>query len=104
MSDEWCTIKGFNISRPFDHSLFAPDLTPIYEICNSRKSINRPLISHERGLKQEEEEKMNGRRREGEGESAPTRPPPEFFTPPEHAGILPNFHGTPEFCPSSMGC
>ncbi|PKU63094.1 hypothetical protein MA16_Dca024523 [Dendrobium catenatum] len=70
MSDERCTIKGFNISRPFDHSLFDRDLTPIYELCHSRKTINRPLISHERGLKQEEK-KNNRRRREGEGESAP---------------------------------
>ncbi|PKU83812.1 hypothetical protein MA16_Dca010905 [Dendrobium catenatum] len=53
MSDERCTIKGFNINRPFDHSLFAHDLTSIYKLCHSKKSINRPLISHERGPKQE---------------------------------------------------
>ncbi|PKU71760.1 hypothetical protein MA16_Dca008289 [Dendrobium catenatum] len=61
MFDERCTIKGFNISRPFDHSLFSPDLTPIYELCQSRKSINRPLISLERGPKQEEEKKKRSR-------------------------------------------
>ncbi|PKU80213.1 hypothetical protein MA16_Dca005744 [Dendrobium catenatum] len=73
MSDERCTIKGFNINSPFDHSLLAPDLTPIYELCHSRKSINRPLISHERGTqarRREEEVKKKIRRREGEGEIA----------------------------------
>ncbi|KAI0512230.1 hypothetical protein KFK09_012868 [Dendrobium nobile] len=48
MSNERCTIVGFNIGRPFDHSLFAPDLTPIYGSCHSRKSINSALISHEK--------------------------------------------------------
>ncbi|PKU80271.1 hypothetical protein MA16_Dca005802 [Dendrobium catenatum] len=57
MSDERCTIKGFNINRPFDHSQFAHDLTPIYKICHSKKSINRPLISNERRPKQKGENK-----------------------------------------------
>ncbi|KAI0512319.1 hypothetical protein KFK09_012958 [Dendrobium nobile] len=52
--------KGFNIGRPFDHSLFAPDLTPIYELCHSRKSINRALILHKRGPKQEEKKRREG--------------------------------------------
>ncbi|KAI0513568.1 hypothetical protein KFK09_009593 [Dendrobium nobile] len=63
MTDERCMIKGFNISRPFDHSLFAPDLTPIYKPCHFRKTINRPLISHKSELKQGEEEKKKRRGR-----------------------------------------
>ncbi|PKU59618.1 hypothetical protein MA16_Dca028694 [Dendrobium catenatum] len=57
MSNERYTIVGFDISHPFNHSLFAPDLTPIYELCHSRKSINRTLILHKRGSKQEERKK-----------------------------------------------
>ncbi|PKU69913.1 hypothetical protein MA16_Dca026528 [Dendrobium catenatum] len=98
MSDEWCTIKGFNISRPFNHSLFAADLTFIYKLCHSRKSINRALISHKRGPKRGDPRRKKRRRREWEGESTPPRPPPEFFPPPEHAGILPDIRRTPEFC------
>ncbi|PKU64418.1 hypothetical protein MA16_Dca025460 [Dendrobium catenatum] len=54
MSNEQCTIMGFDIGHPFSHSLFAPDLTPIYKLCHSRKSINRPLIPHEKGRKSRE--------------------------------------------------
>ncbi|PKU59086.1 hypothetical protein MA16_Dca029238 [Dendrobium catenatum] len=61
MFDERCTIKGFNISRPFDHSLFAHDLAPIYKLCNSRKSINRPIISHERGAQARRSEEKDMR-------------------------------------------
>ncbi|PKU75306.1 hypothetical protein MA16_Dca022109 [Dendrobium catenatum] len=56
MSDERCTIKGFNISRPFNRSLFDPDLTPIYELCHSRKTINRALILHKRRREEKKEE------------------------------------------------
>ncbi|PKU74692.1 hypothetical protein MA16_Dca004883 [Dendrobium catenatum] len=60
MSNERCLIVGFDIGRPFNHSLFAPDLTPIYELCHSRKSKNRALILHKGGGRQA--------RREGRGE------------------------------------
>ncbi|PKU74873.1 hypothetical protein MA16_Dca005064 [Dendrobium catenatum] len=93
MSNKWCTIEGFNIGRPFNHSLFAPDLTPIYMLCHSRKTINRALILH----KGDSSEKREKRSREG-GESAPPRPPSEFFPPSEYAGILPDFWETSEFC------
>ncbi|PKU62333.1 hypothetical protein MA16_Dca028436 [Dendrobium catenatum] len=68
MSNERCTIEGFNIGRPFDHSLFAPDLTPIYKPCHSRKIINRALILH--NGKRSKREKKRRRREEG-GESTP---------------------------------
>ncbi|PKU60660.1 hypothetical protein MA16_Dca020433 [Dendrobium catenatum] len=73
-------MKGFIINRPFDHSLFAHDLTPIYKLCHSIKSINRPLISHERGPKQEEVKKKMRRRGEEKNrrEETPPRPSLEF--------------------------
>ncbi|PKU63852.1 hypothetical protein MA16_Dca010770 [Dendrobium catenatum] len=65
MSNERCTIDGFNINRPLDHSLFAPDLTPIYKPCHSRKTINRALIFHKRTQgrteRRREEKKGKGR-------------------------------------------
>ncbi|PKU80775.1 hypothetical protein MA16_Dca014613 [Dendrobium catenatum] len=65
MSNKRCTIEGFNINRPFDHSLFAPDLTPIYKPCNSRKTIYRALILHKRTQvrrkRRREEKKGKGR-------------------------------------------
>ncbi|PKU65931.1 hypothetical protein MA16_Dca009005 [Dendrobium catenatum] len=65
MSNEWCTIVGFNIDRPFDHSLFAPDLTHIYKSCHSKKTINRDIILHKRtqvrGERRREEKKRKGR-------------------------------------------
>ncbi|PKU77399.1 hypothetical protein MA16_Dca011405 [Dendrobium catenatum] len=65
----------------------APDLTPIYKPCHSRKTINRALILHKRT--QVKREKKKGRRRErGKGESSPPRPPSELFPPPEYAGML----------------
>ncbi|KAI0501956.1 hypothetical protein KFK09_016901 [Dendrobium nobile] len=70
MPNEQCTLVGFNIGRPFNHSLFAPDLAPIYGPCHSRKSINRALILHKGGSKQEA-------RGEGAKEEAPPQPPPE---------------------------
>ncbi|PKU79927.1 hypothetical protein MA16_Dca025406 [Dendrobium catenatum] len=102
MSDEWCTIKGFNISRPFDHSLFAPDLTPIYKLWHSRKSIKRALISHERGLKQRGKQEEEEKRRVG-GKRLLVHRQSSTQTPND-AGILPDFHGMPEFCPTSTGC
>ncbi|PKU62459.1 hypothetical protein MA16_Dca022547 [Dendrobium catenatum] len=65
MSNKRCTIEGFNINRPFDHSLFAPDLTPIYKSCHSRKTINRAIIFHKRTQvrreRRSEEKKGKGR-------------------------------------------
>ncbi|PKU82432.1 hypothetical protein MA16_Dca005437 [Dendrobium catenatum] len=49
-------IKGSNIGRPFEHSPFTLDLSPIYGPCHSRKSINRPLISLERRIEARREE------------------------------------------------
>ncbi|KAI0510161.1 hypothetical protein KFK09_010761 [Dendrobium nobile] len=71
MSNERCTIVGFNIGRPFDHSLFAPDLTPIYRPCHSRKSINRALISHKR----ETQARREGRGEGGSSSSTAAGPP-----------------------------
>ncbi|PKU79342.1 hypothetical protein MA16_Dca000687 [Dendrobium catenatum] len=84
MSNERCTIKGFNIGHPFGHSLFAPDLTPIYKLCHSRKSINRPLIPHEKGRrkpreKKEEKEESSSRLappRTTKGRRSAAAPPP----------------------------
>ncbi|PKU60368.1 hypothetical protein MA16_Dca027681 [Dendrobium catenatum] len=116
MSNERCTIVGFDIGRPFDHSLFAPDLTPIYELCHSRKSINRALILHKRGGGvQARSKKRRGEEKEEEKEEkeeAPPRPPPEpcrttVGASPDHrqslagppselrrttAGVLPHHH------------
>ncbi|PKU67489.1 hypothetical protein MA16_Dca016213 [Dendrobium catenatum] len=63
MSNERYTIEGFDINRPFDHSLFAPDLTPISKPCHSRKTINRALILHKTTKKSEK------RREKGEREN-----------------------------------
>ncbi|PKU70602.1 hypothetical protein MA16_Dca008719 [Dendrobium catenatum] len=84
MSNERCMIVGFNIGRPLDHSLFAPDLMPIYGPCHSRKSINRALISHKRGPKQEREEEkrrkeflLDSRRTTAESRRTTAGPPQE---------------------------
>ncbi|KAI0493164.1 hypothetical protein KFK09_027440 [Dendrobium nobile] len=50
--------------RPFDHSLFAPDLTTIYEPCYFRKTINRALILH-KGNSSEEGEEEGKKKRKG---------------------------------------
>ncbi|PKU74951.1 hypothetical protein MA16_Dca021190 [Dendrobium catenatum] len=65
MSNERCTIEGFNINRSFDHSLFVPDLTPIYKPCHYRKTTNRALILHKRTQvrKERRREEKNGKGR-----------------------------------------
>ncbi|PKU59023.1 hypothetical protein MA16_Dca029091 [Dendrobium catenatum] len=66
MANEQYTIVGFNIGRPFDHSLFAPDLTAIYKLCHSRKIINRALILY-KGDSSEEREEEEKKKRKGKG-------------------------------------
>ena len=100
MSNERCIIVGFNIGRPLDHSLFAPDLTPIYGSCHSRKSINRALILHQKGGREERE-----------GEEKGEKEIPHLLDHrlssscrlkmPELCRI---FGRTPEYFPTSMGC
>ncbi|KAI0503991.1 hypothetical protein KFK09_014938 [Dendrobium nobile] len=73
-----------------------------------QKTINRALILHKKGLKQEERRRREEEEK-GKGESSPPRPPPEFFPPLEYvgtlrdirenAGILPNFHVMLKFFP-----
>ncbi|KAI0496904.1 hypothetical protein KFK09_023230 [Dendrobium nobile] len=94
MSNERCMIVGFNIGRPFDHSLFASVLTTIYELCHSRKTINRALILHKGDSSEEREEEE----KKEEKEEAPLRPPSELFPPPEDVGTLSNFRETPGIC------
>ncbi|KAI0493043.1 hypothetical protein KFK09_027319 [Dendrobium nobile] len=90
MSNERCTIVGFNIGRPFDHSLFALDLTPIYGPCHSRKSINRALILHKRRRLSKREKKRREGEREGRNSSSTAAGPPPNHRrnlvgpPPDH--------------------
>ncbi|KAI0489431.1 hypothetical protein KFK09_029274 [Dendrobium nobile] len=86
MSNERCMIVGFNIGRPLDHSLFAPNLMPFYGPCHSRKSINRALISHKRGIQARE------RRREEKGKEKEGAPPQQPSDHRQHLAGPPPDH------------
>ncbi|KAL0911387.1 hypothetical protein M5K25_019524 [Dendrobium thyrsiflorum] len=73
-----------------NHSTNTPNLSLIYWLCHSQKTINRPLISHKRGPRSKK------RRREEKNEETPP-PPPESAGPPPDAVILPDHHPTLEF-------
>ncbi|KAL0908067.1 hypothetical protein M5K25_022535 [Dendrobium thyrsiflorum] len=89
MPIKWSMIKGIDIDRPFKPLQNTPDLSLIYCPCHSQKTINRPLISHKRGPKQEEKkrrgEEEKKRRREGRDSSSTT------------AGVPLDRHLMPEF-------
>ncbi|KAI0502017.1 hypothetical protein KFK09_016962 [Dendrobium nobile] len=107
MPNERCTLVGFNIGRPFNHSLFAPDLAPIYGPCHSRKSINRALILHKREIqarerRREEKEEflLDSRRTTAEPRRTTAGPPQESRRttagPPQNlAGPPQNLAGPP---------
>ncbi|KAH0457330.1 hypothetical protein IEQ34_012645 [Dendrobium chrysotoxum] len=87
-----------------DHSLFAPDLSHIYGLCHSRKTINSPSFLL-RGDPSQEEKKIRRREEKPRREqllldhrrnSAGT--PPELRRNSTEAP--PGARGTPELCPT----
>ncbi|KAI0504938.1 hypothetical protein KFK09_015895 [Dendrobium nobile] len=73
---------------------------PIYELCHSKKSINRALILHKRGSKQEEEKRRKRRKKLLlDHRRNLARPPQLAGTSPNHrrslAGPPPELAGPP---------
>ncbi|PKU77621.1 hypothetical protein MA16_Dca012693 [Dendrobium catenatum] len=69
MFDERSMIERFNIGRPSKSLYNCPRSSSYLQVMSLQKSINRPLISLERGPKQEKKEK---RRRIGGKNSSST--------------------------------
>ncbi|PKU80589.1 hypothetical protein MA16_Dca011713 [Dendrobium catenatum] len=83
-----------------NYSQFAHDLTPIYGLCHSRKTINRALILHKGDSSEEREEEDKGEKENplllDHRRSS--------FRRPNTPGFCWIFKRMPEFFPTSTGC
>ncbi|KAL0906510.1 hypothetical protein M5K25_025008 [Dendrobium thyrsiflorum] len=97
-----------------NHSKITHDLSFIYELCHSQKSINRALISLKRGGRARKKKKRREEGKEGRNTSSTSaRPPSNAGSPPglqvtpdfppasNDAGLPPGLQVTPEFRPAS---